>query len=128
MGDEILTLETDQAIILEADETKNRVTPLQAVRQHCLWCCNGSANEVRLRVAKSVGFGRFDRDTGRRTSSRPRLPIGFCIRPSATSRARHSMLVARGGGLRIERYKPHPFAGLPVQEGTRHTGCGIMQC
>jgi hypothetical protein len=26
-------------------------SPLKAVRAHCLWCCNGSANEVSLCVA-----------------------------------------------------------------------------
>jgi hypothetical protein len=29
----------------------NISTPLQAIRQHCLWCCNGSYNEVRLCVS-----------------------------------------------------------------------------
>ena len=24
-----------------------RVSPLRAVRRHCLWCCNGTSNEVR---------------------------------------------------------------------------------
>jgi hypothetical protein len=27
-------------------------TPLKAIRSHCLWCCNSSANEVSLCTAK----------------------------------------------------------------------------
>src|SRR5215831_147637 len=34
----------------EATDSKY-VSPLQAVRRHCLWCCDGSANEVRLCAA-----------------------------------------------------------------------------
>jgi hypothetical protein len=30
-----------------------RLTPLQAIRQKCLWCCNGSANEIALCSAKA---------------------------------------------------------------------------
>jgi hypothetical protein len=29
------------------------LTPLQAVRQKCLWCCNGSAHEVALCLTKA---------------------------------------------------------------------------
>jgi hypothetical protein len=38
--------DSDQTV-LEADEPKGgrNVNPLKAVRRHCLWCCNGSANE-----------------------------------------------------------------------------------
>ena len=28
-------------------------TPFKAIREHCLWCCNGSASEVSLCVIKS---------------------------------------------------------------------------
>ena len=28
-------------------------TPLKAVRSHCLWCCNGSSNEVSLCTARA---------------------------------------------------------------------------
>jgi hypothetical protein len=31
--------------------TEQTLTPLQAIRQHCLWCCNGSWNEVNLCVS-----------------------------------------------------------------------------
>jgi hypothetical protein len=34
-------------------------TPLRAVRRHCLWCCNGSFNEVRLCLAKSCPLWPF---------------------------------------------------------------------
>jgi hypothetical protein len=45
MDDETLTVELDQTIVLDADETKEpATTPLKAVRRHCVWCCNGSAN------------------------------------------------------------------------------------
>jgi hypothetical protein len=33
-------------------DTKS-VGPLRALRRHCLWCCNGSENEVRLCSAKA---------------------------------------------------------------------------
>src|SRR5215470_12482628 len=29
------------------------IQPLKAIRQHCLWCCNGSATEVALCPARS---------------------------------------------------------------------------
>ena len=36
-----------------------RVTPLKAVRLHCLSCCNGSANEVRLCPTKACPLWPF---------------------------------------------------------------------
>ena len=35
------------------------LAPLKAVRAHCLWCCNGSFNEVKLCVAKSCPLWPF---------------------------------------------------------------------
>ena len=32
------------------------IQPLKAVRQHCLWCCNGSANEVALCPARACSL------------------------------------------------------------------------
>src|SRR5262249_13596457 len=34
-------------------------TPLGAARRHCLWCCNSSANEVRLCPAKACPLWAF---------------------------------------------------------------------
>jgi hypothetical protein len=34
-------------------------TPLKAVRRHCLSCCNGSANEVKLCQARSCALWRY---------------------------------------------------------------------
>jgi len=51
-----------QDIPLDAHETKTKIghaTPLRAVRQHCLMCCNGSANEVRLCPAKGCPLWPF---------------------------------------------------------------------
>jgi hypothetical protein len=60
MDDAAHTFEPDQTIDLEADEAKNRrVTPLRAVRQECLDCSGGSANEVRLCIAKSCALWPF---------------------------------------------------------------------
>jgi hypothetical protein len=35
------------------------ITPLRALRRNCLWCCNGSANEVRLCAAKACPLWMF---------------------------------------------------------------------
>jgi hypothetical protein len=35
------------------------VSPLQAARRHCLWCCNGSTNEVRLCAATGYPMHPF---------------------------------------------------------------------
>ena len=60
MDDTTLTFEPDEAIVFEAEEPKaGRVTPLRAVRQECLDCCGGSANEVRLCVSKSCASWPF---------------------------------------------------------------------
>jgi hypothetical protein len=60
MDDTTLTFEPDEAIVFEAEEPKaGRVTPLRAVRQECLDCCGGSANEVRLCVSKSCPLWPF---------------------------------------------------------------------
>jgi hypothetical protein len=37
----------------------NSLTPLQAIRQKCLWCCNGSAHEVALCPAKACPSWSF---------------------------------------------------------------------
>ena len=43
----------------EADIEVGHATPLKAVRRHCLSCCNGSANEVRLCLAKACPLWPF---------------------------------------------------------------------
>jgi hypothetical protein len=35
------------------------VTPLRALRKHCLWCCNGSSHEVKLCSATSCPLWTF---------------------------------------------------------------------
>jgi len=45
--------------ILEVETEAGHPTPLKAVRRHCLSCCNGSANEVRLCPAKSCPLWPF---------------------------------------------------------------------
>jgi hypothetical protein len=47
--------------------TPDHDTPLQAIRKHCLECCNGSSNEVSLCVSKrcplwTLRFGRKPTD------------------------------------------------------------------
>ena len=51
-----------QDIPLDAHETETKTghaTPLRAVRQHCLMCCNGSSSEVRLCPAKACPLWTF---------------------------------------------------------------------
>jgi hypothetical protein len=36
-------------------------SPLQAARRHCLWCCNGSANEVCFCAATGCPSARANR-------------------------------------------------------------------
>ena len=43
----------------EIETELGHATPLKAVRRHCLSCCNGSANEVRLCPAKACPLWRF---------------------------------------------------------------------
>jgi hypothetical protein len=49
----------------EATDSKS-VSPLQAARQHCLWCCDGSANEVRLCAAAATSCPLYPYRFGRR--------------------------------------------------------------
>jgi hypothetical protein len=45
---------------MQADtEVISHSTPLKALRQHCLWCCNGSYSEVRLCAAQSCPLWPF---------------------------------------------------------------------
>ncbi len=37
----------------EASDVERNRPPLKAIREHCLWCCNGSSREVSLCVSKS---------------------------------------------------------------------------
>lgn len=37
------------------------LTPLKAVRKHCLWCCNDSSNEVALCPAKACPLWLYRR-------------------------------------------------------------------
>jgi hypothetical protein len=59
---EDVTLEDDDlgesADAEDAAEAKS-VNPLRALRRHCLWCCNGSENEVRLCPAKGCSLWTF---------------------------------------------------------------------
>jgi hypothetical protein len=48
-------------------------TPLKAARRHCLWCCNGSFNEVRLCLAKSCPLWPFRH--GRRPDAEDRATV-----------------------------------------------------
>ena len=47
-----------------AETPKDTPKPLKAIRQHCLWCCNGSALEVAHCPARScpLGLYRFGRN------------------------------------------------------------------
>jgi hypothetical protein len=42
-----------------AEEKSVTTSPLRALRRYCLWCCNGSANEVRLCSAKACPLWTF---------------------------------------------------------------------
>src|SRR5262249_53690919 len=59
---EDVTLEDDDlgesADAEDAAEAKS-VSPLRALRHHCLWCCNGSENEVRLFPARGCPLWTF---------------------------------------------------------------------
>jgi len=57
----------------EVDNETSLATPLKAVRRHCLSCCNGSANEVRLCPAKSCPLWPFRH--GRRPNVEDRAAV-----------------------------------------------------
>jgi hypothetical protein len=44
---------------IEHEQAGQNITPLKAVRRHCLECCNGSAHEVSLCAAKSCPLWPF---------------------------------------------------------------------
>ena len=94
MDDAAHTFEPDQTIDLEADEAKNRrVTPLRAVRQECLDCCGGSANEVRLCVSKSCPLWPFR--FGRRPTDELKAEVARVLHPAELrSTARLFMMAA----------------------------------
>ena len=47
------------AIEIENAEASRTLSPLKAVRAHCLGCCNGSSHEVSLCVSKSCPLWLF---------------------------------------------------------------------
>lgn len=64
MGDvtttEDVTLEDDLEEDADTDEADPKaISPLRALRRYCLWCSNGSANEVRLCTAKRCPLWTF---------------------------------------------------------------------
>ena len=65
-----------QDIPLDVHETETKTghaTPLKAVRRHCLSCCNGSSNEVKLCSAKSCPLWPFRH--GHRPSAEDRAAV-----------------------------------------------------
>jgi hypothetical protein len=57
----------------EGADTKSTSTPLRALRKYCLWCSNGSANEVRLCSAKRCPLWTFR--LGRRPTPEDRATV-----------------------------------------------------
>jgi hypothetical protein len=59
-------------------------SPLKAVRAHCLWCCNGSANEVSLCVATSCPLHpyRMGRNPDKASLLEDEMPIYPAERPA----------------------------------------------
>jgi hypothetical protein len=53
------TLEYDFDEGVDREAGAKSVGPLRALRRHCLWCCNGSANEVKLCAATSCPLWTF---------------------------------------------------------------------
>ena len=45
--------------VRDAEIEAGHATPLKAARRHCLSCCNGSANEVRLCLARACPLWPF---------------------------------------------------------------------
>jgi hypothetical protein len=55
----ILENDSDEAVDNVIDGPAKSVGPLRALRRHCLWCCGGSANEVKLCPAKACPLWTF---------------------------------------------------------------------
>jgi hypothetical protein len=64
-------------VSLRVGEEEARVSPLRAARRHCLWCCNGSSNEVSLCTVKrrALWTSRF----GRRPTAELRAEQGSVV-------------------------------------------------
>jgi hypothetical protein len=58
MDDATMTFEDVDTEEVGEAEAKS-VSPLRALRRYCLWCCNDSANEVRLCPAKACPLWTF---------------------------------------------------------------------
>ena len=85
---------------MSADEAKNRrVTPLRAVRQECLDCSGGSANEVRLCVSKAC----------------PSWPFRFGKRPTAELKAEVADVLLHPAERGITGREFHDNGGTPLQ-------------
>lgn len=88
MTENVMAFEDDDeetTNIEEAAEGK-LVSPLRALRRHCLWCCNGSSMEVKLCPAKVCPLWRFR--LGRRPTAEDKaavadMPIYPFERPTA---------------------------------------------
>jgi hypothetical protein len=121
------SFEPEKTIVLEADEAKDgRVTPLRAVRRHCLWCCNGNPNEVRLCVSKSCPLWPFR--LGHRPTAEFKTEVGDRVLHPAerqiTGKAFHD---AGGTTLRAIRLRCLGCSGASPYEvaGCRHTDCDL---
>jgi hypothetical protein len=121
--------EPDKSIALEAeaDEAKDgSVTPLRALRRHCLWCCNGNPNEVRLCVSKSCPLWPFR--FGHRPTDELKAEVGDRILHPAerqiTGKAFHD---AGGTALRAIRLRCLDCRGASRSEvaGCWDTDCAL---
>ena len=54
----------DQTDTQTEDQAEHIATPLKALRRHCLWCCNGSSNEVKLCSATACPLWPFRHGRG----------------------------------------------------------------
>jgi hypothetical protein len=95
---------------------------------HCLWCCNGNPNEVRLCVSKSCPLWPFR--LGHRPTAEHKAEVADRVLHPAerqiTGKAFHD---AGGTALKAIRLRCLDCSGAspPEAAGYRHTDCDLHQ-
>jgi hypothetical protein len=87
-------------------QATNALRPLKAIREHCSWCCNDSAHEVRLCAAKACAAWdfRFGRKPTAETGDRQVHPPqdGATTRGATALKAIKSRCLDCSGGSKSE--------------------------
>ena len=109
----------------DVNEMSSVLSPLKAVRAHCLWCCNGLANEVSLCAANACPLHPYR--MGRNPDKVALLEDGTAVYPAEKPAARSELVADGATGLGMIRRRCMDCSGGSVAEvkACQATGCAL---